>query len=294
MEDNKIIMTLEEENENSKRISEELNFPKLSGTKKQVAWANTIRLEFYQIGQKFKYYDRVIDEMIKAETESSFWISARRWRDKKEFLSEYCEKRRTEERSERIISENSVAPENWKREGIAEIVKHLDKICLFYQKDENFRQVVKSLRYEWNNEDKCWERTLAEDTGTFEDRAAEVGHELLLNGFAISIPNKIILEKAVKGDYERESTRLIGWKYKEKKLTIYWKEKDNESYYAAKKVINSEYNYKESCFEVPICHYRAVGNFAKKYNFCYTKRALAAVEQYKKEVRELRRIKIDK
>lgn len=78
MEDNKIIMTLEEENENSKRISEELNFPKLSGTKKQVAWANTIRLEFYQIGQKFKYYDRVIDEMIKAETESSFWISARR------------------------------------------------------------------------------------------------------------------------------------------------------------------------------------------------------------------------
>lgn len=37
MEDNKIIMTLEEENENSKRISEELNFPKLSGTKKQVA-----------------------------------------------------------------------------------------------------------------------------------------------------------------------------------------------------------------------------------------------------------------
>ena len=36
-----------EENKKSKELSEEYGFPNLTGTEKQVAWGNTIRLGFY-------------------------------------------------------------------------------------------------------------------------------------------------------------------------------------------------------------------------------------------------------
>ena len=57
-----------EENKNSEVLSKEYGFPELAGSEKQVAWANTIRLDFYN-----EYEDYLTtQEMIENETTASF------------------------------------------------------------------------------------------------------------------------------------------------------------------------------------------------------------------------------
>ena len=63
--------------------------------------------------------------------------------------------------------------------GVVEIVKKLDKICLFYLKNQDFIDLAKTKGYRWNEDDCCWYRRLNEETGKYPDRAAEIGHELL-------------------------------------------------------------------------------------------------------------------
>ena len=71
-----------EENKNSEVLSKEYGFPELAGSEKQVAWANTIRLDFYN-----EYEDYLAtQEMIENETTASFWLDLDRFGSKKDFL----------------------------------------------------------------------------------------------------------------------------------------------------------------------------------------------------------------
>lgn len=85
--------------------------------------------------------------------------------------------------------------------GVVEIVKKLDKICLFYLKNQDFIDLAKTKGYRWNEDDCCWYRRLNEETGKYPDRASEIGHELLRNGYAICIHDAEITEKAITGEY---------------------------------------------------------------------------------------------
>ena len=114
------------------------------------------------------------------------------------------------------------------------------------------------------------------------------------NGFAICIHDSEITEMAISGNYKRENTRWINYDSEDKVLTLRWSARSNEIYNAARKIMNNRYSRDKGCVEVPIANYRSVNNFAKKYDFCYTENALDAIEQYKKEVREMRRVKVDK
>ena len=69
--------------------------------------------------------------------------------------------------------------------------------------------MAKTKGYRWNEDDCCWYRRLNEETGKYPDRAAEIGHELLRNGYAICIHDAEITEKAITGDYEKERVREI-------------------------------------------------------------------------------------
>lgn len=279
-----------EENQNAKELSKEYGFPELSGTGKQVAWANTIRLNFYN---EFEDYS-VTQEIIKNETAASFWLDLDRFVSKKDFLRKYERTKKEKEHRDRIIDIDAVAPENLEHEGVVEIVKKLDKICLFYLKDQDFIDLVKPKGYRWSEDDCCWFKCLNKETEKYADRAAEIGHELLRNGYAICIHDAEITEKAITGDYEKERTRWIEYDSKNKVLTLHWSGRNNEIYNASRKIVNSRYNREKGCVEIPVAHYRSVNNFAKKFDFCYTEDALEAIEQYKKEQREMRRVKVDK
>lgn len=279
-----------EENKKSKELSEEYGFPNLTGTEKQVAWGNTIRLGFYNEFEN----DRTAQSIIENETTASFWLDLDRFISKQDLLRKYKRTKREKEHRERIISIDAVAPERLEHEGVVEIVKKLDKICLFYLKDQDFINLVKSKDYRWNEDDCCWCRCLTEKSGNYADRAAEIGHELLKNGFAICIHDSEITEMAIRGNYKKENTRWINYDSEDKVLTLRWSARSNEIYNAARKIMNNRYSRDKGCVEVPIANYRSVNNFAKKYDFCYTENALDAIEQYKKEVREMRRVKVDK
>ena len=94
------------------------------------------------------------------------------------------------------------------------------------------------------------------------------------------------------GDYEKEKTRWISYDSEDKVLILYWTRRNDESYNASRRITNNRYNREKGCVEVPVAHYRAINNFAKKFDFCYTEDALKAIEQYKKEQREMRKVKI--
>ena len=108
-----------EENKNSKELSHEYGFPELTGTEKQIAWANTIRLNFYN---EFENY-AATQEIIENETKSSFWLDLDRFSSKKDFLRKYEQNKREKEHRERIIDIDAVAPEKLEYEGVVEIVE---------------------------------------------------------------------------------------------------------------------------------------------------------------------------
>lgn len=279
-----------EENKNSEVLSKEYGFPELAGSEKQVAWANTIRLDFYN-----EYEDYLAtQEMIENETTASFWLDLDRFVSKKDFLRKYERTKKEKERRDRIIDIDAVAPEDLQYKGVVEIVKKLDKICLFYLKNQDFIDLAKTKGYRWNEDDYCWYRRLNEETGKYADRAAEIGHELLKNGFAICIHDSEITEKAINGDYEEERTKWIKCDLENKVLTLHWSIRSDEIYNASRKIVNNRYNHEKGYVEIPIANYRSVNNFAKKFDFCYTESALETIEQYKKEQREMRRVKADK
>ena len=167
---------------------EELVFPELTGTPAEIKFAEEFREAFYN---SFRLKNRSLKKMILNETSASFWLNIDSKIDifieKKQFLYQYTELHRRKERRKQIIDADAVAPEQEKYEGIVEIINFLSQIQLRFRKNEDFISLVKSKHYKWDSEDKCWYRNLTEQTGTYSDRAAEIGHELLKNGFCICI-----------------------------------------------------------------------------------------------------------
>ena len=78
----------------------------------------------------------------------------------------------------------------------------------FPEKREDFRDLIKSLDYEWGG--AAWQRPLnVAQHGAPADRAAELGHRLLAAGFCVAVAGREIQAKAIAGDYEPEARRRV-------------------------------------------------------------------------------------
>ena len=219
----------EYENKKLTEMALEYEFPELKGTEKQIVWANTIRMSFYNYCTENNV---IADDIIINETDAKFWIDNRMNIKSIDFVNNYKTESGEQEFNRRIISEDTVKPSEIKHEGVVEIVKRENKICLYYEKNQYFINLVKSLKYKWN---EVWNRELSETTGSFSDRAAEVGYKLLKNGFCICIHDKEIMNKAIHGEYEIEHTRWIYSRRNSTLLAISWEGKNDELYKSAKK-----------------------------------------------------------
>lgn len=109
--------------------------------------------------------------------------------------------------------------------------------------------------------------------------------------FVLCIHDPDITEKAINGDYKKERSKWVKWNEKTQSLALYWLVKD-ESYDASRKIMDNRYNFDTQCIDIHISHYRAVNNFAKKYDFQFSEAAIAAIEQYKEEKRNMRKVKV--
>jgi hypothetical protein len=285
-------LKLEEENKKSMEKANEMELPELIGTEKQIAWANTIRIkmlkDFEDMTSKVKdemkdFYKDMINYVATTKIKASWFIDERNsslvilGEELHEEFNKYLKSKEEQPVIEEIKAETTVYPENKITDGVVEIEVKGDTIKAIFEKNEEFRLIVKSLGYEW---DGVWKRIIKKTNGSVEDRASELGNKLLNAGFPIRINDLEILDRAVDGKYEQECKRWIlkrtkgdyeGW------LCISWDGKDDKLYNTARKLPSSKWN---GGIVVKAEYYKQVLEFAELYGFKVSEEASVLIEAH--------------
>lgn len=305
---------IKRENKEASELAKEYEFPNLTGTEKQVVWANTLRMNMYkEVNKKldhareskkercnfqrsntrdfvYLFLDEMsdmIDRGFQDHTEARFWIDHQylsevltvfydemRKRKKEESVPEDV-KKELEQEEESLTSR----PEGGSKTGVVKIKHEGNYINVYYPNDDVFKKIVKEHRYFW---DGVWCRKITELTGEFEDRAAEIGNALLAGGFTVKFPDMETKEKAISGTYVPECIRWIK-KHEEGKLSISWGEYSDKIYKAAKAIPGAHWEWNLSEMIVSAEFYNEIQTFAKKWDFRFTQKAEDVIEKYKEK-----------
>jgi len=294
-----------EEAERSKRNAEaaarnrEMGLPPLTGTEKQVAWAESIRARIMKelddelaaglaAGEQITEEGQMLIDTLMAQTEARWWIDARHFsiRSLMELLAEQIRcglvkpVRREDETKAALEAkaEATIRPAEPKTETVAEIRITPDQRIEveFPEMNETFRQLIRfELGYTWTG--SVWRRA-AGLFGTAEDRAVETGHRLLAAGFPVRIYDQQLRQRILDGDFEPEPKRVIrklstgehaGW------FGISWPR--SEDYYrAASRLPGAKWD--KPYVVVPPEQFEAVVGFAETYGFALSPGAKELVE----------------
>jgi hypothetical protein len=298
---------LEEEREKANteaaEKAKEMELPELTGSEKQVAWANTLRQKLIDTvenkietfgtrkGGSLKLINEIFNYILTNKTEAKWFIDNRYdFENVENFFRKIKEEMPTEEKiieektELEVKAECTVKPTNAATEIPAEIIIQEDKVLVKYEKDENFRLLVKSLGYKW---DGIWVRNINSTTGSAKDRAAELGNKLLNAGFPITIMDEAIRNNAVKGIYEAECHRWIYLRNTgeyEGRLVIKWDGQNDKLYSIARKLPKNKW---DNGVLVKVEHYKEVEEFAKLYEFKFSESALKSIYEYKKAMEKV-------
>jgi len=187
-----------------------------------------------------------------------------------------------------------VFPENVVSEIPVVITVDSKTVRIKSEKNDTIIDLVKSKGYEWEPLAYRWAKYLAPRMGTPADRAAEIGNKLLNAGFPIEISDEKIRENAINADFEPECTRwillIVKGEYKGR-LIAKWFGKDNELYRRARSLPQSRWHQGEKGVLVKIEHYKEVEDFASVYGFKFSSAAKTAIEEYREEFKNARRVK---
>lgn len=277
--------------------------PPLHGTEKQVLWAERIRnaamkmLESMEITPQTLFclcnasqddIDLAIHAMMCKE-KASWWIDNRTVFNSiavVDFLAKELAggNPRQAVAPKTVVAdakaESTVRPGEPKTETVAEIRIKGDVIEVdFPEKREDFWVILKKqMGFNWSG--TSWQRTIVPKNGTPSDRAAEVGHVLLVAGFPIRIYDDVVRQKAISGDFAAEQTRWImcrkegaeyaGW------FAISWG-KEDDFYAAAKRIPGSRWH--SPSVVVPPEQYEQVLDFAAHHKFTLSDVAQQAAAQ---------------
>lgn len=249
-------------------------WPELTGSEKQVSWANRIRDE--RINElikknaevKGKKHDRISAaiQILLNNTRASWWIDNR---DEHGIMSaltsvyESVEVSVSSVEAPDVHSDEAVIakPQNQDHEGVVDIAVSQKRVSAEYRKDDDFRKVVKSLGYRW--EDGAWRLKIDFSTGSAAERAAELGSKLLNSGFSIRIQDPETLKNAVEGRYEPMCRRWI-YRTKSGNFGILWARED-DFYGKARSLPGSKYVSPD--VHVPSKEWESVLDFAQTYGF---------------------------
>jgi hypothetical protein len=292
----------EKDNVEAAEAAKDMKLPVLTGSEKQITWAETLRQQLISRIEQEIYVERdktismeaieALESIKNTRTEARWWIDHRHlngsgWSYEIETL---LSKEYEVISNKRLVPaevvadakvEATVRPEKPVTETVAEI-RTLDNgiQIVFPEKREDFREIVKKqLKMEWEG---SWKRKLISKNGTPADRAAEAGHRLLAAGFPIRIYDEAIRQAAIAGTYETECTRWIqlrtGEKYKGW-LAISW-DRSDDFYKVAKRLPGARWS--SPSMVVPVENFEEVLDFAKIYGFKVSEMAFGAIDQAKK------------
>lgn len=306
----------EKANREAEEKSKEWELPELTGTEKQIAWANTIRIQISEnIRNKskddsdynFRCYcsdfdfktsdvinniEEIIDYMLSTKTDSKFYIENRNKKltlaaDLYKEMLDIKKKEREQIENKELISKSTLIPKERKFDGVVEIYFSSDIVTVSYEKNDEFRNIVKSLNYSWNN--GRWERNMSEMTGSYEDRVAELGNRLLNAGFSVFILDENIRNKTINADYEVECTRWVLRRKGTSKLVLKWKEQNDSLYNASRKLPGSKW---DKGTLVDVSHYKETEEFAEMYGFKFSKSATELIDRYIKEISNISTVEV--
>lgn len=313
----------ERKNKEALEATKEMELPELTGTEKQIDWANTIRVELikkiqnkiseiiesqkldYNLREYIEYnckdvspkkfisnIHEAFDFMLENKTEAKWYIDNRNSHstllvDLYVDMESLKEKQIENLERREIIKEGTISPENIKFDGVVEIIATKENIAAIYEKNDTFMKIVRNLNLNWNGR---WERKLNELTGSHIDRAAELGNKLLNAGFTICILDEEIKDKAINGTYEQECERWIMYNTANKKLAIKWYDKNDYMYNAARKIKTSKWYSEYKSVLVDVSHFEEVEEFAELYKCKFTNKALNFIEQYKEELKTIEKV----
>lgn len=295
----------QEENQKAAAANADAGLPALTGSEKQIAWAETIRKQKISTLEEALTHRGISHSLDKDRFHASVAAiknnsSARWWIDNRDnhietlLRQEYnrtekplpVEDRAVAEAAKtEAMAEATVRPPEPTTETVAEIRSGENFVEVdFPEKREDFWKIIKpGLGYAWTG--KCWRRDLKPTNGTAHDRAAETGNRLLAAGFPIRIYDEILRVHAVYGTFEPESTRwvmartagdFVGW------FAIRWP-RDEDFYKAAKKIKGGKYDKPDVI--VPAAQFQEVLDFAEMYQFSISAGAQKLIDQ-ERTVRE--------
>lgn len=162
-----------------------------------------------------------------------------------------------------------IRPENQRSPLAALLRVQADQITVvFPERHERFVAVVRRLGYVWSGTRRQWLRRISPAFhGSVDDRAAELGHALLLAGFVVDFPGEALAQRAAAGDYTPEQRRWIKRRVAEPYkdwFSIEWP-RDADLYHQARRLPGSRY-YKPHVV-VPPDAFAELQDFAEKYGF---------------------------
>lgn len=278
--------------------AEDSNLPELQGSEAQVQWAVTLRAEF--IEEFIKEYDTErkdnndVLNYILTITSSTYWIE-----DYREYKLSYLyknaknqmekiEKDKTEQLlSKALEKEQTIIPKDYNNI-LVEIKLIYNIIFLKTEKNNVFRDIVKSLAYKWDTDDRMWIKELDEYSGDTNDRIVEISNRLLAENFGVilKVDNyENLREKAINGDYDEECMRWISYSEKLNSFLVFFKVWNEELKNEVSK-LGGQYNWNLHSRVVPIEKYLAVEDLAYNLNFKFTDLAKLKIEEYKNIINE--------
>lgn len=305
---------VQDKNKESEALAAELGLPQLEGSEKQVSWANTIRLEWYEKLQQVTEEDvkrwreynfiegltmeevnDIFDYIFKKKTKAYFYIDRRKFtvyeiiddvRDEFKdaaLISEQASDPIDEQLADEVKAESTVFPKEPITNAVAEITIKNNAIHVEFEKNETFRKLVKELGYTWNG--SAWEKKITETTGSAEERAAELGNKLLNAGFPICIYDEEVRQNAIDGNFEPECTRWVLRRKDTDKLAITWKGYDTSLYQKARTLPGARWD--KGSMLVDVAHHLEVEEFAELYGFRFTTAARRLIDEYKDAVNKI-------
>ncbi len=237
-----------EENAKAAAANAESGLQSMTGTEKQIAWAETIRAaKIAAIDEIVDGYDAKMAEATKDPKESAYQNERSRERGFSSLADAFaCAKEAAiqiinttaaswwidnrEENLGRLIlkhaeavaksrknipeapdakAEATVRPENPLTETVAEIRLKGDFLEVYFpEKRDDFWRLIKKI-LGFSWTGACWQRKLSVKTGLPLDRLADTGNSLLVAGFPIRIYDDAARGKAISGEFDPEVGRWI-------------------------------------------------------------------------------------
>lgn len=285
--------------------------PKLTGSEKQIVWAEQLRQQFFASADRIRFnaitqteatrdklsadeiaernrlirdWDNGVAYIAANKVQSSWWIDTRH-QDVAVTVQTVVEKELpfdvSDSEAQGATIEATLTPENPSHGGIAEITVSEDIISAKYPKDDDFRAVVKSLKFKWDHDHSRWTREINQFSGSAEDRAAELVNHLLRGGFAVLCWDEKVRRKAIDASYalecDRWVSRIVSGDYKDW-FSISIPDRNQALFDEARRINGSRIH--RSNVIAPAARHTEVFDFAECNGYCISEGAKALVNEF--------------